>query len=214
MINIDDQTQLFNLISNYLEKSMSCIAIGGTAMMFLGYKNTTKDIDLVFSSTKDRNMFIKAIKQLGYQEKSLINIYDKKRQENNSKPKMFSRGEERFDLFVKNVFGFELKINDNFIQRIDFLGKSELNIFILPEEYLILLKSITNRAKDFEDIETIAQIKKDIDWGLIVDQAALQRKRVDWILIDLEKTMQKLKSKFFIKKKYFDRIYKAEEKCS
>ncbi len=179
-------------------------------MMFSGYKSTTKDIDLVFLDNKDRNIFIAAIKELGYKEKSLIGIYDEKRRSKKSRPKIFSRGDERFDLFVKDVFGFKLEINNKFIQKNDFLGKSELNIYILPKEYLILLKSITSREKDFEDIETIIKIEKNIDWNLIINQAISQREHIFWILIGLEKTMQNLKNKYFIKKKYFDRIYKVE----
>ena len=48
MINTQDQEELFRLIAEYLEKDISCTAIGGTAMMFSGYKNTTKDIDIIF----------------------------------------------------------------------------------------------------------------------------------------------------------------------
>ncbi len=212
MINVEDQNELFKLIANYLEKDISCIAIGGTAMMFSGYKNTTKDIDLVFQNLKDRNIFIEAIKKLGYKEKSLIGIYNKERIKNKNKPVIFSRGEERFDLFVKDVFGFKLTLNNNFIEKNDFIDKSELNIYILPKEYLILLKSITNREKDYEDIETIIKLEKEIDWELIINEAIKQKNTNSWILIDLEETMQKLKKNIFIKKKYFDMIYAAQEK--
>ena len=50
MINTKDQEHLFKLIADYLDKDITCIAIGGTAMMFAGYKTATKDIDLVFAS--------------------------------------------------------------------------------------------------------------------------------------------------------------------
>lgn len=211
MINMEDQEQLFKLISNYLEKNVSCIAIGGTAMMFLGYKNATKDIDLVFKTNKDRDIFIKAIEKLGYKESSLIGIYDKKRQQNKNKPKIYSRGEERFDLFVKNVFGFKIELNNNFMQRNDFIEKKELNLYVISEEYLILLKSLTNREKDFEDIQGIIKEKKDINWDFIIDEAIKQKNNNSWILIDLEETMQKLSKIIFIKKKYFKRIYEAEK---
>ncbi len=175
MINVEDQNELFKLIASYLKKDISCIAIGGTAMMFSGYKNTTKDIDLVFQNNKDRDNFIDAIKELGYKEISLIKIYDKKRLKSKTKPKIFTRGEERFDLFTKDVFGFKLELNNNFIEKDDFIDKNELNIYILPKEYLILLKSITNREKDYEDIETIIKIEKEINWELIINEAINQK---------------------------------------
>ncbi len=52
MINTEDQEALFTLISTYLKKNVTCYAIGGTAMMFYGYKTTTKDIDLVFHNNQ------------------------------------------------------------------------------------------------------------------------------------------------------------------
>jgi hypothetical protein len=208
MINTQDQEELFKLIAEYIPEDIECTAIGGTAMMFLNYKNTTKDIDLVFENEKKQEAFIKAITQLGYKEKALFEIYDEKRRKHKAKPRMFTRGDERFDLFTKSVFGFKLNTkNDLFIQRNDFLGKKELIIKILPKEYIILLKAITGREKDQEDIETIIQIEKDINWEIIIKEAIKQSKNNQWILHDIEETMQNLRKKTFIKKQYFDALY-------
>lgn len=206
MINIEDQNELFKLIAKYLEKDVSCVAIGGTAMMFLGYKNTTKDIDLVFENFKDRNAFVKAIKKLGYKQKSLAKVYSQEKLKIKASPVMFTRGEERFDLFVKSVFGFNVEVDEKFIQRNDFIEDSEFIIYVLPKEYLILLKAITDREKDLEDILTIVK-KEDINWDFIVDEAIKQKKKNSWLLLDLEKVLQEVKKVKFIKKKYFDKIY-------
>ena len=211
MINTRDQEELFKLIADYLEEDIECVAIGGTAMMFQGNKTTTKDIDLVFKNDKERAIFIEAIEKLGYTQKSLKFIYDEKRLKNKNKPLLYSRGDERFDLFAKDVFGFEIE-TEKFVQRNDFIGKKELIIFTLSKEYLILLKAITSREKDYEDIENIVKIEKNIDWNSIIDAAIQKRKQITWILHDLEETMQKLKKITFIKKEHFDKIYAAEEK--
>jgi len=214
LISTKDQEDLFFLIANYLEQDISCMAIGGTAMMFEGYKNTTKDIDLVFENVTDRNKFIDAIKKLGYKERSLAGVYDEKRRKDMSKPVMYSRGEERFDLFVKNVFGFKIRISQEAVsQRRDFIGKKELIIYMPQKELIILLKAITGREKDFEDIETIIKMKQDVDWDKITNEAVKQRKSNEWILIDLEETMQKLKKITLIKEKYFENLYGAENKA-
>ena len=205
MINVEDQNQLFKLIAKYITKDIYCTAIGGTAMMYLGYKNITKDIDIVFNNQEDRKIFVEAITKLGYREKSLIGIYDKDKQKNKNKPQIFERGEERFDLFVKNVFGF--KIKTEFVQRIDFIQEKELIIHTLTEEDLILLKAITGREKDYEDIETIIKTKEEINWDYIIDEAIKQKESNEWILIDLEETMRKLQKITFIKEKYFKKLY-------
>ena len=72
---------------------------------------------------------------------------------------------------------------------------------------------MTNREKDYEDIETIVKIEKTIDWGSLVGEAIKKRGKNPWILYDLEETMQKLKKITFIKKEHFDTIYRAEKKA-
>ena len=213
MINTKDQEDMFKLIASYLERDIEVYAIGGTAMMFFGYKTTTKDIDLVFDSKKDMGEFVRVLNELGYSEKSMKGIYDKKRRDFKSKPKMFSRGEERFDLFLKSVFGFEFteRLKENIKQRRDFIDKKELIINILPKEYTILLKLVTNREKDFEDIKDIIEKDKDIDWDVLVKEAIEQRKNNGWILLDLEEKMKDLKKITLIKSKYFEKIYRAED---
>ncbi|MCX6709883.1 MAG: hypothetical protein NTV63_02935 [Candidatus Woesearchaeota archaeon] len=210
MINTQDQEELFRLIADYLEKDAECIAIGGTAMMFHGYKTATKDIDLVFRNSKDRAAFISAIEKLGYSQKSLKSIYNEKRLKNRNKPLLYSRGEERFDLFVKDIFGFEIEF-EKFVQRHDYIGKRELIVFTAPKEYLVLLKSVTNREKDYEDMEAIAKAEQNIDWSFIVDEAIRKRKQIPWILIDLEEKMERLRKVTFIKEEHFNKIYAAEE---
>ena len=201
MINTYDQNSLFRLIADYIDKDIDCIAIGGTAMMFLGYKNTTKDIDLVFKNKGDREVFTKAIERLGYSQKSTRFIYDRKKIQNKNKPIIYTRGEERFDIFVGDVFGFSLDFESEYLtQRHDFIGKKELIVYVLDKEHILLLKSITNRERDIEDIETIVKIEPSINWTKIIDLAIKQRKNNPWILIDLEEKMQKLKKIAFIKK--------------
>jgi hypothetical protein len=180
--------------------------------MFLGYKSATKDIDLVFANAKERDIFIDAIDQLGYKERALFGVYDEEHQKRSGKPRMFTRGDERFDLFVKDVFGFDIDFNIDVVsQRIDFIGKHSLIVHVLPVDQLILLKALTNRDKDHEDIESILKIEKTLDWEKIISIAASQKNRNKWILIDLEETMQKLKDKTFIKSELFEKLYKLQD---
>ena len=208
MIDKDDQNDLFRLIADNLEKDITCFAIGGTAMMFYGYKESTKDIDLVFHSNEDLKIFIKAIKKLGYEEKAIFGIYSKERQKDPGKPRMFTMGDERIDLFNKKVFSLEL--NPEIYGRFDFRGKKNLIMNTPPKEWIIALKIITNRDKDLVDIITICEKERSVDWSKVVD--IILKKPTRWLLLDMEETMQKLKKKFLIKKEYFDRIYKAYDK--
>lgn len=53
-------------IGNNLEKDIAIYLIGGCAMTFMGQKVSTKDIDVVFSSLKDLELFIEAAKKSGF----------------------------------------------------------------------------------------------------------------------------------------------------
>jgi predicted nucleotidyltransferase len=210
MISVEDQNALFLLIANKIKKDIECTALGGTAMMYKNYKNATKDIDIVFNSEKDRILFIDAISSLGYKEKNNIkDIYPKEKLK--IAPLVYTRDdEERFDLFIKKVFKTE--ISKNILERSkeirDFNGKNLLRIKILADEDLILLKSITSRKKDYEDIEIICKNNPHIDWKIITEEALNQFHKGDgFIVLDLEETMQKLKHSFFIKKEHFDKLY-------
>lgn len=214
MINLEDQESLLKLISNYLKKDIVCWAFGGTAMMFYGYKDSTKDIDLVFESIEDREVFIEALERLGYTKRSLLNIYSEEKSKHKNAPVMYSRGEERFDLFVKKIFKIELslEIKKRFFAKHDFTEKKSLVIYIVSKEDIILLKAITEREKDFEDILKICTTDKNINWDIITDEAVSQyEKGNEFVLLDLEQTILKLKKYIFIKQAYLDKLYKKQK---
>src|SRR3989344_2457424 len=102
MITIQEQEKLFIEIGKTLDKKIECFAIGGTALMFLGLKDSTKDIDLVFSSKEDRTAFIKAAKNAGWLELDARIVYG----ERENIPIMLKFGDSRLDLFVNEVIDF------------------------------------------------------------------------------------------------------------
>jgi len=209
MIDTQTQNDLFKLINKYLKKPVIAYAFGGTAMMYYGYKNATKDIDLIFDDESHKKEFMNAITLLGYTKMSPVGIYQENKLESKNKPIMFTRGDERFDLFFKKIFQTHLtsKMKERFYARHDF-GEN-LIIYVFSKEDLILLKSVTNREKDFEDILTIVSKEKEINWDYIIDNAIEQKNLGDsWIILDLEKMLQNLREHTLIKKSYFDRLYK------
>ncbi len=212
MIDMQTQSDLLKLIAKNIDKDLAAYAFGGTAMMFYGYKNVTKDIDLVFDSLEERKIFIKAIEKLGYKQSSPFAIYtqEKLRLE---KPVMYTRGDERFDLFAKKIFFINLdeSIKSKIFARHDYLHKDKVLILnVLSKECIILLKSVTEREKDFDDILTIIRLEKNIDWDLIVNLAISQAEHDNaWAVLDLEKTLQRLREHTLIRKELFDKLYGA-----
>lgn len=140
-------------------------------MMFNGLKNATLDIDIVFTKEEDRNVFIDAIKKIGYRHMNSTVVYGAK----NNQPKMYSLDTERFDLFVNDVvdFTFSEDMQKRFTQIHEY-GKN-LKLCIAHPQDIVLMKCATDRAKDLEDAKRIIETQK-IDWDALVQEAATQVK--------------------------------------
>ena len=211
MITKTDQDELFRLIGMDLKRDVICYAFGGNAMMYYGYKGATKDIDLLFEHTKDREAFVEALVDLNYVRMSLKSIYPERLEKDSKKPQMYTRGDERFDLFVGSIFRtvFSTTMKERFWGKFEFTGgKYTLTVFVLAKEDIIFLKSVTHRERDFDDIQTIVNKEKSLNWELIIGEAIWQyHQGNDWGVLDLEETLEKLKKTTYIKKEYFDRLY-------
>jgi hypothetical protein len=102
MITVTEQQKLLLNIARKLKQKVTAYAVGGTAMMFLGIKDSTLDIDIVFENEKDKNIFKEVVKSLGYGEMDPVKVYGTKR----NRPEMLTLNDERFDLFVIEVIDF------------------------------------------------------------------------------------------------------------
>lgn len=212
MINYDDQMGLFRLISNEIGKDLECWAFGGNAMMFYGYKDETKDVDLLFDELEERAEFIKTIEKIGFIEGGLRNIYVPEKLRDKHKPLIYFRYDIRFDLFVKKVFKTLIspKMAEDLFAVHDFKGKHNLRVKVLRKEHIVLLKAVTERQNDFDDIRTIVEKEKRFDWQYLIDEAIWQHRHGDsWVLLDVEKMMKELKKYVFIEQKYFRQLYVA-----
>lgn len=209
MISIEKQQGLLLAISNRLKKPIRVYAIGGTAMMFLGFKDATLDIDLVFENKEDRGVFEEAIKSLGYKGMDTIIVYGGKA----NSPEMFSLGDERFDLFVKDVidFTFSEEMQKRAAQTHQFGGNLILKV-ANPND-IILMKCATDRLKDLDDANSIISSFK-VDWDLIYKEAINQKKLgKERAIFDLGYFLERLETKFKmdIPKKVKDDLWNALE---
>src|SRR3989344_2200072 len=169
MITIDKQQKLLLNVSRRLKEKLTAYAIGGTAMMLLGFKEATLDIDIVFENEKDRDIFKSAIKSLGYQGMDALQVYGAKR----NQPQMFRLNDERFDLFAVQVIDFIF--SDNMHKRAEQIHQFGDNLIlkIANPHDIILMKCATDRLKDKDDARKIINSIK-INWSIIVDEAKKQ----------------------------------------
>ncbi|MBI2663991.1 hypothetical protein HYX10_01470 [Candidatus Woesearchaeota archaeon] len=212
MIAYEDQMELFKLISERITRDVGCWAFGGNAMMFYGYKDETKDIDLLFDAEGDRAEFINALEKLGFWESELRNIYVPEKLRDKHKPAMYARYDIRFDLFVKKVFKTIIspKMRADLYAIHEFKGKHTFKVKVLRKEFIMLLKAVTERQNDFDDIRTIAEKEKRLNWQYLVDEAIWQHKHGDeWILPEIEKMLTELKRYVFVEGKYIKQVREA-----
>jgi|TARA_B100001971_G_C18139428_1_gene509530 hypothetical protein len=215
MITHNDQLELFTLISKNIAKDITCWAFGGNAMMFYGYKEETKDIDLLFEDESSRSKFIEAIEELGFTESSPINVYIPEKLRDKHRPLMFKKEDTRFDLFVNKIFHTVLspKMKEDIYAMHEFKGKNNLSVSVFRKEHIVMLKGITERQNDFDDIRTIIDKEKTFDWQYFIDEVLWQHKHGDsWVLLDTEKMLKELKKYVFIEEKYLKQLYKQKKK--
>jgi len=214
MITHNDQLKLFEIISKNISKNIECYAFGGTAMMFYGYKDETKDIDLFFNKINDRKEFIKSIDKLGFNETSPITVYIPEKLRDPNRPLMFKNEDTRFDLFSNKIFKTVISpsMKDDLFAVHEFRGNFVLKVNVFRSEHIVLLKSVTERQNDFDDIKMILGKNKDFNWKYFMDEVEWQFKNGnDWILLDVEKMMKELKEYIFIDSKYMKMLYKIHD---
>ena len=210
MISIDQQQNLLLNISRRLSRKVTAYAIGGTAMMFLGFKDATLDIDLVFENEADRDVFKEAVKSLGYQEMDAVVVYGAKR----NRPQMFKLNDERFDLFVVEVIDFVF--SENMQARAGQIRQfgDTLLLKIADPHDIILMKCGTDRAKDKDDARKIINSVK-LNWDTIIDEARRQillgKERAAF---DLGCFLEDLKNKMNVDvpQEILDRLFEVVEK--
>ncbi|MBI2047177.1 hypothetical protein HYT26_03375 [Candidatus Pacearchaeota archaeon] len=189
MISIGEQQTILLNIARELKKQITAFAIGGTAMMFLGLKNSTLDIDLVFKNIEDREEFIKAVKKIGFISLDSATIYGKKE----NIPVMLKLGDFRLDLFVNDVIDFIF--SEEMQKRAKITRQFEKNLILKIADLhdIILMKCATGRLKDIDDARTIIQTT-NINWNVIINEAknqlSLGKERA---ILDLGTFLEKLK---------------------
>ncbi|HLC84634.1 MAG TPA: hypothetical protein VJH22_02470 [Candidatus Nanoarchaeia archaeon] len=169
MISITAQQSLLLAIAQKLNKTVTVYAIGGTAMMFHGLKDTTLDVDLVFENTESRDVFKGGLIALGYKKMDSVIVYGKKK----NHPEMFTLGKERFDLFVNDVIDFVF--SKSMQERATATHQFEKNLIlkIADPHDLILMKCATDRLKDKDDARNIIQ-SRQIRWDILIKEAQNQ----------------------------------------
>lgn len=209
MISIENQQTILMNIARELKEQITAFAIGGTAMMFQGLKNSTLDIDLVFTYLKDREKFIQSARKVGWSYLDSKIIYGERK----NIPFMLKLSDERLDLFLSEVIDFIF--SDSMEKRAKTIKQFERNLIIKVADLhdIIIMKCATDRMKDIDDARTIIENTK-IEWNIIIEevqkQISLGKERA---ILELGTFIEKLKkAKVKVPNEVLDRLWILLEK--
>ena len=205
MITIVEQQNLLTRIAEKLPKKIEVYAIGGTAMMFLGLKQTTVDVDLVFSNVEDRVLFKETIHSLGFKNSSAEIVYG--RRENT--PEMAMLLDVRLDLFLFKILSsyFSKGMQQGAVQIHEFVDN--LIVRVADPHDILIMKSVTSRDKDLDDIIAIVNNSR-INWDLVVEEATEQvRLGNETAILGLGEKLEKLSNRkmIVVPKVILDRLW-------
>ena len=168
MIDIQQQEAILIAIGKMLPKKIQVYAIGRTALMLRSIKNSTLDIDFVFDKKSDREEFMDALRKLGAKESDVTLVYGLK----NNAPFIFEFNNCRFDMFMNKIITstFSDAMKERARETHEF---GNLIIRVADPNDVLIMKSVTSREKDSEDIIDIVN-KSQIDWNIIVEESRKQ----------------------------------------
>jgi hypothetical protein len=138
-IDLDGLYRVLTIWNSYLKRKVHMIACGGTALTFLGAKDSTKDIDLIIPEINEYKYLIKILKDIGYEN---VTTYG-----------WSAEDSYIFDIFIgKKVFTTELidsplNVNKHTVVK-EF---SYLYLGVLNDYDLIITKLFRGSPIDFED---------------------------------------------------------------
>lgn len=153
-----DLEELFDQLGSLLKREIKALVIGGAALLEYGMKDATKDIDIVCRTEADRDEFLRAARELGFElatpERRHIRL---------GLNRIAMRGGHVLDIFAGSISsGFGL--SDGMWRRAKMrrvFGKADVR-YASPEDILIM-KLIAGREGDIEDCAVLVSAGLDFD---------------------------------------------------
>ena len=166
-------------IGRALSKDAKVFLIGGGAMVLKGYKGTTVDVDLIALSDEDFNELNSTLIELGFRK-------------HKGKWWIFERPDIRIDLYNKRIPN-SFTITKSAIKRAKAKKYGRLTVYIPADEDIFLMKAVSSRPKDMEDLEILLR-RGDISWRDFIKEVETQDSELEepishkvlWAIQELE----------------------------
>lgn len=167
-MTIEQKEQIEGLISEISEMVSSpteIYMIGGGAMMYLGRKFFTKDMDLVVRTRREYDDVFRALVSIGFRS---IRPGDGYGRMNLSSILEDDKG-RRVDLFESRVCS-KLRFSDNMATRsVRRFSAGHVNLSTCAPEDILIFKTITERPGDAVDCESILKGTR-VRWDLVLEE--------------------------------------------
>ena len=166
--------KLFEGIGENLQIKTKVFLIGEENMRIKKLKLQTNDIDIVVENQRDFNSIINALTKLGYKSKDNVSFST---EDSRLCPSMIMEhtNRNRINLFTNKILK-TLSLSSKMISRADLVDFGNLCLGILKNEDIFLLKAITSREGDIQDMATLVDTKytkknrfkqANFDWNIV-----------------------------------------------
>ncbi len=152
----EDIIELLESIGRVLNKPVRAYILGGAVLTLRGVKESTLDIDIIVEDSDSYRALVEALQALGFIRE------DKLRFRN---PLTSEYVDVDVGKFIKLPLYTELKRD---AQLLGVFGN--LTVLLLPNESVILFKSLTEREKDIDDIADII-MRESVNWDKLLQTA-------------------------------------------
>jgi len=149
-----------------LDTTVHAYLFGGANLLMRGLKKATKDLDVVVEDKRDFSKLQSALLASGFRPLGEVKLTPSDRKLNPSGIYV-AEGMPRFDLFTKVICN-ALFLTDEIKNRAETMAFGKLVLHLLSLEDVFLLKSITEREGDLEDMATIVRRGGGLKWDEIL----------------------------------------------
>jgi hypothetical protein len=166
------ETELEKLNSALRRRTRVFVA-GGAALAFYGLKEATKDIDVVVKTRTELHSLVSALRAVGYKRPpgSLGRTYTKME----ASAILENTDGFRWDIFERVIAG-KLSLSRGMISRSRIsYDKTKLHVRSLSNEDIFLLKSVTGRELDLDDMRIVAE--SGMNWNHVKTECQGQASR-------------------------------------
>lgn len=190
-------------IGNALTMPINLYLIGGAAMIKYGLKAATKDIDVLFSTQREAVELVNALMRVEYYQIQSGRLAPEYKMMSATRIVENHDG-FRWDIFHEYVCK-KLRLSPGMIKRATlFVETGQLNVWIISKEDIFLLKSVTERDDDEDDLLLLA--RSGLDWEAILNECIGQSRCDMMCEIDLYDKLDKLRTSYGLETPISDRI--------